>query len=51
MLIVLLAVVGFIYLLYHAPGSLGWEMRGVLDPIIDQIRTTVETMFSHARGR
>ena len=45
MLIVLLAGMGLIYLLYHAPGSLGWEIRAALDPIIDQLRTMVETMF------
>ena len=45
MLIVLLAGMGLIYLLYHAPGSLGWEIRGALDPIIDRIRTMVESMF------
>ncbi len=45
MLIVLLAAAGLIYLLYNSAGSLGWEIRGVLDPIIDQIRTMVETMF------
>ena len=45
MLIVLLAAAGLFYLLYHASGSLGWETRGVLDPIIDQIRAMVETMF------
>ena len=45
MLIVLLAAAGLIYLLYHAPGSLGWAIRGVLGPIIDQIRTMVETTF------
>ncbi len=45
MLIVLLAGMGLIYLLYHAPGSLGWAIRGALDPIIDRIRTMVESMF------
>ena len=45
MLIVLLAAAGLIYFLYHAAGSLGWEIRGVLDPIIYQIRAMVETMF------
>ncbi len=45
MLIVLLAAAGLIYFLYNSAGSLGWETRGVLDPIIDQIRVMVETMF------
>ena len=45
MLIVLLAAAGFIYLLYNSASSLGWEIRGVLDPIIDQIRTVAATLF------